>query len=268
MQFLRRDDGKANVEERGGIVGILGLGVFHDSLFTLDYPNRKVIIERGSLSKDGKGVLDFATPNGIPEITIQVGGFDVDTDIDSGSMGAISVPPAVADKLRFSSKPAVVGRASTGFNQFDIKEAKLDGEVRFGGHTIVSPMLSIIDIFPRANIGGQILQSFAVTVDSANQRIRFAREGDGPIGIAPKVRVGVLMHPSDEGMKVDQVVPGSSAAAANIQPGDVITQVNGAAFKEVGPDKLRELFGVATPVKLGIDRAGKHVEVSVTPRSD
>ncbi|MBI3835010.1 MAG: aspartyl protease family protein [Planctomycetes bacterium] len=269
LQFLRRDDKKANVEERGGIVGILGLGVFHDSLFTLDYPNRKVIIERGSLSKaDGKSEIDFASPHGIPEIMIQVAGIDVETDLDSGSMGGISVPPSVADKLHFSNKPTVVGRASTGFNQFDIKEAKLDGDVRIGGNVIASPMLSIIDIFPRANIGGRILQSFSVTVDSVNQRIRFSRDGDGPIVMAPKVRVGVLMHPSDEGMKVDHVVPGSPAESAHIQADDIITQVNGAAYKEVGPEKLRELFAATTPVKLGIDRAGKHIDVTVTPRSE
>jgi hypothetical protein len=266
LSMLRRDNKMFIDEQRAGIDGILGFGLFHDCMLTLDYPGGKLMVERGELSPGaGRSVLSYRAGHGIPEVTLKVGGLKVDTDIDSGSMGSLSLPESVAEKLEFKREPTVVGRASTGFNDFEIKEAPLDGAVHVGAHVIEDPIVAIYDIFPRANMGGQLLQEFSLTFDQHNQTVRFARNEPGPIKERPRYRVGVMMVPGAEGFDVEGVVPGSPAEKAGLKPGDRITQVNGQSLEKLGRGGMSKIFHTPEPIKLTVDRDGEQHEVTVTP---
>ena len=269
LAMLRHDNRGIMDQGREGIDGILGFGLFHDCLVTFDYPNRKLIIEHGVLPvPDGRSIFAFRSPHGIPEIPLRIGELEVDADIDSGSMGSVSIPQTVASKLKFNSDPVVVGKASTGLNEFEIREATLDGAVQLGTYVIPNPVVAVYDIFPRANIGGQFLQEFSIALDQRNQRVRFRRDGDQPIAIRPRVRVGVMMKPAAGGLKVDSIVPRSPAEKAGILPGDIIARVNGACAEELGLEGVRQLFSTPNPIKLSVDRMGEQLELTVTPSAD
>jgi hypothetical protein len=51
--------------------GVLGIGLFKDYLLVLDYPARRVRIEKGELPPtDGREVLDFEERRGIPIVKL------------------------------------------------------------------------------------------------------------------------------------------------------------------------------------------------------
>ncbi|QEY32946.1 PDZ domain-containing protein [Synechococcus sp. RSCCF101] len=69
------------------------------------------------------------------------------------------------------------------------------------------------------------------------------------------------------GALVAQVLPGSPAAGAGIQPGDVVVAAGGVAVADPGALVSRiEDHGVGTPITLRLIRSGRSLEVAVTPR--
>src|SRR6185295_2496999 len=155
--------------------GVLGIGLFRDYLLTLDYPARRVRIEKGELPPaDGREVLGFEDRYGIPSIKLQVGDLEVAADVDSGNMrGELVLPASYIGKVPLEKDPVVVGRGRTGFNEFEIKQAPLKGAVRIGSQSVERPLVDFVEVFPHANVGHAFLRRFAVTIDQKNHRIRF-----------------------------------------------------------------------------------------------
>jgi Aspartyl protease len=155
--------------------GILGFGLFQDYLLVLDYPARRVRIEKGELPPaDNREVLDFTERRGIPSVKLQVGDLEVSADVDSGnSRGELVLPGSYIGKVPLEKEPVVVGRGRTASNEFEIKQAPLKGAVRIGSQTVERPLVDFVEIFPVANIGHAFLRRFAVTIDQKNHRIRF-----------------------------------------------------------------------------------------------
>lgn len=158
-----------------GVVGILGIGLFSEHLLTLDYPRRRVRIERGDLPPaDGQKILGFDTPLGIPSVRLRIGEVEVDAHIDSGNTRSeIVVPASLVGRLKLSAEPVVVGKARTRFNEIDIRQAPLAGSLVLGSYELRDPRVDIVDLFPHANLGHKFLQRFTVTIDGKSRRIRF-----------------------------------------------------------------------------------------------
>ncbi|HEX6898903.1 MAG TPA: retropepsin-like aspartic protease [Thermoanaerobaculia bacterium] len=155
--------------------GVLGFGLFQDHLLTLDYPARRVRIEKGELPPvDDQQVVAFENRFGVPQIRMKVGDLEVDADVDSGNMnGELVLPASYIGKVALESEPKVVGKARTGFNEFDVKQAPLKGSARVGAQVVERPLVDFVEIFPHGNIGHAFLSRFAVTLDQKNRRIRF-----------------------------------------------------------------------------------------------
>jgi hypothetical protein len=159
--------------------GVLGVGLFEDHLLTLDYPARKVRIETGSLPPaDGREVLDFENPRGVPSVRIQVGDLEVAADVDSGnSRGELVLPASYLGKVPLEGEPKVVGHGRTNFNEIEIQQARLKGAVRIGAHSVERPLVDFVGIFPVASLGDAFLRRFAVTIDQKGHRVRFRQAG-------------------------------------------------------------------------------------------
>src|SRR5215216_4724201 len=158
-----------------GFDGILGIGLFEDHLLTLDYPGQRVRIEKGELpAADGREILDFENPRGIPSIRVKIGDLEMAADVDSGNQkGELVLPASYIGKVALEKDPVVVGRGRTASNEFEIKQAPLKGAVRIGGQTVERPLVDFVEGFPTANLGHAFLRRFAVTIDQKNHRIRF-----------------------------------------------------------------------------------------------
>lgn len=88
----------------------------------------------------------------------------------------------------------------------------------------------------------------------------------GYLGIQGRINRGQQVTP-DDGVVVDDVVPGSPAADAHLQKGDIIRKFNGHDVKDfLQLRKYVSQVGVNKTVDLEIDREGKPVKVSATIR--
>jgi predicted aspartyl protease len=158
------------------IDGILGFNLFADYLLTLDYPGKRVRIERGELpASDGAEILSFENPRGVPVVDLKVGDLIVKAHIDSGNTGEIVLPTSLAEKLPLAAEPVTVGRAKTVSNEFEIKQAPLNGTVWFGRFEIQKPLINFAEIFRQSNIGSRTLSAFSLTFDQKNKRVKLAR---------------------------------------------------------------------------------------------
>jgi CubicO group peptidase (beta-lactamase class C family) len=156
-----------------GADGVIGLPLFQTLLVTIDYPQKKLILDGGTLTD---GIVYSTERGGVPAIDIEVAGNKLKADLDSGSPGELSVPLAFGKTLTLSGEPQVVGHARTPANEFDIYDATLQGEARIApGMVLVNPRLELVEILPAgaANLGARFLGRQPVTFDPANHRVRF-----------------------------------------------------------------------------------------------
>lgn len=159
------------------IDGILGLNAFSDYLVTLDFPGKKLRLEKGGLPKsDGAEVLDYKNDAGIATLELTVGDKKIKAHLDSGNaIGAFVFPTAFAEKLNLAGEPRVVGRARSATGDMEIKQVEIKDLIKLGRHefpdaTIVYPALGDI-----GNVGFKILSQFVITFDQHNERVRLMR---------------------------------------------------------------------------------------------
>src|ERR1700686_132850 len=159
------------------IDGVLGFNLFSEYLLTLDYPTKRVRIERGQLpAVNGADILSFEAPHGIPVVELGVGELRMKAHIDSGNtIGGFGIPAALVEKLKLASPPITVGRARTVSSDVEIKEARLSDSIKLGRFEFTQPTITFPAISDEANIGSKILREFALTFDQKNKRVRLER---------------------------------------------------------------------------------------------
>ncbi|HEX4640409.1 MAG TPA: aspartyl protease family protein [Chthoniobacterales bacterium] len=157
--------------------GILGLNALADYLVTLDFPAKKLRLEKGELPKsDGAEILDYKNDTGIATVELTVADKKIKARLDTGNgIGAFVFPTSFAEKLNFAGEPRVVGRARSATGEMEIKQVQIKDVIKLGRHefpdaTIVYPALGEI-----GNIGFKALGQFAITFDQHNERARLTR---------------------------------------------------------------------------------------------
>lgn len=259
--------------------GVIGFPVFHEVLVTFDYVDQKMRIAPGSLPKpDGKSVIPYDAPMGIPEFTVNLGGVDVRTHLDTGSGGFYSVPKRYQDQLKFTGPLEEVGRARTVNTEMILKGAEVDGKLSLGQFAWDKPFVIVSDELPMGNFGGQALSSFAITFDQRAQAMQFQQK-------APLVSGRPVMHKKTEmanasatptpgsGIKfgshggpgdlfVYDVAPDSPAAKAGVTAGETVLEVNGTKIDAMPEDQVRAAMRIS-PLKLKLSKDGSTHEVTI-----
>ena len=161
------------------IAGILGFNLFRGHLLTLDFLNRRVRVESGSLlPADGKTILDYDAPYDTPILEAVMGGFRLAADVDSGDTGGISFPAALVRILPQLSGPKAVGTGRTVSNAFVLSEVKLRGVLRIGEHELADPTIRFNEVHDNINLGAQFLSAYTLTFDQRNRRVRIVGRGE------------------------------------------------------------------------------------------
>jgi len=156
--------------------GTLGFSLFTEYLFTLDYPGKRVRLERGELAANDSDTLSFEMPHGIPVVELAIGNFKVKAHIDSGNMmGGFILPTALVEKLSLASSPVTVGRARTISNEVEIKEVRLRDSIKLGRFEFAQPTITFPAFAEDVNIGSKTLREFALTFDQKNKRVKLQR---------------------------------------------------------------------------------------------
>lgn len=181
LEFRNLEASTRDYNRRSGmkVDGILCFELFKNHLLTLDYSAKVVRIEEESLPQaNGKNILNFENPRGIPVIKLGVGNQTIDVHIDSGNAnGGFVFPSERIEKLPLASEPRVVGKAQTVTNIFEIKEVKLKDTIRFGGFEYPEPTIVYPGPSPtEGNIGAKVLRDFALTFDQKNKRVKLDKK--------------------------------------------------------------------------------------------
>jgi predicted aspartyl protease len=168
--------------------GVLGFTLFEDYLLTLDFPGRRMTLTDGEIdAKAGGSLLPFEMPDGVPIVTIRIGGQDFEGQIDSGGTG-LSLPEKASRDLRFEAAPIEFAQGESVSTRFQIKAARLASDVKLGRYTFKQAFVEINAAFPMVNIGSTPLQRFVVTFDQGNQFVRlYSSEETLPLNASPSL---------------------------------------------------------------------------------
>lgn len=152
--------------------GVLGFTLFKGYLFTLDYPDRRIMLAEGLISQEDDGsVMPFRMLNGVPIVPLRIDGQHVEAQIDSGGTG-LNLPAPIAARLKFLSTPVEFGNGESLSTRFQIKAARLRPDVRLGRYTFKQAFVEINPAFPLVNLGSTPLQHFIVTFDQVRMQLR------------------------------------------------------------------------------------------------
>lgn len=238
------------------IDGILGFNLFADYLLTLDYPAQKVRIERGELpAVDGKDVLSFDSPRGVPVVEILVGSQTLKADIDSGNMvGGFMLPTALVEKSALASEPVVVGRARTVTSDVEIKQVRLKDAIHLGGFEFADPTVTYPSL-SAGNIGSKILSNFVLTFDQKNRRVQLT-----------KTSAAITAKPSAAPETTNEYAGKYGDRTVSAENGDLyIQRPNGMKLKlvSVAKDEFTLEQVPAARLKFARDADGKIIEIQI-----
>jgi predicted aspartyl protease len=156
----------------GDCQGLLGFALFRDYLLTLDFPNQRMELSAGDLKPDGeRSVLPFRMPQGIPVMTLRIGGTRFDAQIDSGGFG-LSLPLQMTSQFKFASAYTNLTDAHSLSTRFTVMGATLADNVQLGSYTFKRPFVEINPAFPLANFGSCPMHFFVMTFDQKNGLLR------------------------------------------------------------------------------------------------
>jgi hypothetical protein len=137
-----------------------------------------VLLNEGALTPDGeKTTLPFRMPYGVPITKLSVNGQSLEAQLDSGG-GGLTLPERLAARQKWDIPPTAFATGQTLTTRFDIKAAKLDGDVKVGKYTFTHPVVEIHPAFPLINFGSPPMQSFAITFDQKKMLVRLRAKSD------------------------------------------------------------------------------------------
>lgn len=207
------------------IDGVLGFPLFRETLLTLDYPGQRVLLQPARNAPLIPGTtIAFDDARKVPLITVRLGDRSIVALVDSGSDAFFTLNP-IGFAPRFTAGPTAGGTVGTISGDRAQMIGRLGETIAIGDEVFPEPIVVISDELPA--VGGGLLRHFSVSFDQQRDRVTFFRNSHGPISTPARRSSGVSFSKTPAYWRVAGVVPGSPAAKAEVQPGDLVTRING-----------------------------------------
>jgi PDZ domain/Aspartyl protease len=231
------------------LAGFIGDELFARFAVRLDYDNRTLTLTPDSdFRYDGEGVrVPLLSRDKTPAVSAAADGISGFFALRIKSLGA------------GGSFDTILSRLDT----FEVAESRIDRPAtRFP--STATEGLPFADI--AGSIGYEILRQFTITFDYRRRELWFERSrafgmrtGQGGAGFQAFKIDGA-------GFRVITVLPDAAAAAAGLQVGDVVTEVDGRSTASMSVSELAELLRrpIGTSVHLGTVRDGNVRPVALT----
>lgn len=247
------------------IDGVLGFPLFRDTIFTLDYPKSRLLLQPAwPAPEPPQGVattIKFNNTRRTPLIPVRLGSENLIALIDSGNDGPLMLNP-VGLHLKFLAGPRpglTVGTLAGAHTQ---QIGRLDEPLDIGPFRLEQPVADLTDQL--ASLGGEILRNFAVTFDQSRNQVSFSRDNAQPITTTSRRSAGVSFSKAPAYWRVAGVVPGSPAETAGIQAGDLITRINGEPIADWPPARYETLVRKAEEITFTFLRGTAEVPVVIS----
>ena len=222
------------------IDGILGFPLFRETLLTLDYPHSQIrLATRASATALAPGTpLPFNNDRQIPLVPLRLGEQTFYALIDSGSDAALQLNPRGLH-LDFTQQPRPGAIITTLTGNRRQMVARLDQTIHLGDYALVRPIIDVTDEFP--SLGGETLRHFSIQFDQERHLVTFYRESRTPVIFPPRRSTGLSFTKAGAYWRIVGVTPGSPAAAAGVEPGDLVTRINDEPVESWGPTRYGQL---------------------------
>jgi Aspartyl protease/PDZ domain len=206
------------------IDGVLGFPFFRQTLLTLDYPNRRVILQPSSASPPpGGSTIAFTPLERSPVIPVRLGDSSFNARLDSGLDQPLSLNPAGLF-VRYAYGPIEGPTVTTLTGNHNELVCRLASDLVIGDYAVPRPVAEVVDDL--SAIGGGIMKYFTLTFDQERGEVTFQREATDPIAIPGLRSAGLSFAKAPAYWRVVGVVPGSPADRAGVQPGDLVTDID------------------------------------------
>jgi hypothetical protein len=245
------------------IDGVLGFPLFRETLLTLDYPHERVVLQPAASAPAAPGtVVPFNNADKTPLIPVRLGDRTLYVLVDSGGDEVFSLNPVGLD-LAFAFGPVAGPTIGTLTGDSPSKVGRLAGTVYVGDYAVPHPIVQVSDEL--SAIGGGALKYFSATFDQAHDRVTFQRNADDPIAIPALRSTGLSFSEEPAYWRVVGVVPGSPGQAAGVEPGDLVTALNGEPVAQWNARRYDRLLANAETVTFtflnGTSKAEKRLRV-------
>jgi hypothetical protein len=231
------------------IDGVLGFPFFRQTLLTLDYPGHRVMLQPANSTALVPGtVIAFGDRSKVPLIQVRLGQRSFTALIDSGSDSTFSLNP-VGLAPQFAEPPragATVGTIIAGDRVERL--GRLAEPIAIGNHVFERPVVALTDDL--SSVGGGMLQHFVVTFDQEHNRVTFQRDSRELILMPARRSTGVSFTKTPAYWKVAGVIAGSSAEAAGVRAGDLVTRINGETVSRWDLRRFEQLVAKADELTL------------------
>lgn len=262
--------------EGRAIDGVLGVDLFRKYVVEIDYANRRLTLYGpGTYRYSGSGEivpLRFSGNAALFDAKVEVAPgktLDARLAIDQGTYSALRLYKPFVDQHNLLTLIRTAGGFGFGLGgEFAEAQGRVNA-LRLGNLSIGSPLTGFSQASGGATatkaydgtIGGEILRRFKVIFDYPHSRAvfepnaafqdPFAADTSGLILIAADTRLGEIT--------VHRVLPGSPAAAAQLESGDIIKTIDGKPAAELGLQGVRELFQRPGTFHLEVTRSDRTI---------
>jgi len=207
------------------IDGVLGFPLFRETLLTLDYPQSRIVLQPRNAAALVPGTpIGFNNDRKTPIIPLRIGDESFIALIDSGSDAELSLNPVGLDPT-YTVPPRDGGTITTINGDRTERVGRLAQPLKIGDYTIEKPVVDITDEL--SSVGGGVLRHFAVTFDQEHSKVTFYRDSHAPIASKARRSAGLSFTKTPAYWRVASVIPDSPADHAGVEPGDLITRING-----------------------------------------
>jgi hypothetical protein len=228
------------------IDGILGFPLFRETLLTLDYPRSRVLLQpRWPRPAIPGSAIAFNNDRKTPIVPVRLGDQTFIALIDSGSDTTLSLNPAGLQPA-FAVPPRTGATVATLSGDREQRIGRLAENLRLGAYVLERPVAELTDDL--SSLGGGVLKHFTVTFDQERGRVTFYRETPGPLPPEPRRSAGLSFDKTPAYWRVAGVVPGSPAAAAGVQPGDLVTRIDGEPIAQWNLRRYTQLVGTSPAI--------------------